>query len=60
MNENITISNEEYRNLLIAEVHLSFILDAAVKAKYSNDVKEAADFIRSIRDPGAKVNDDAE
>lgn len=60
MNENITISNEEYRNLLIAEVHLSFILDAAVKAKYSSDVKEAADFIRSIRDPGAKVNDDAE
>ena len=60
MNENITISNEEYRNLLIAEVHLSFILDAAAKAKYSSEVQDAANFIRSVRDPDYQVNDDAE
>lgn len=60
MNENITISNEEYRNLLIAEVHLSFILDTAAKAKYSSEVQDVANFIRSVRDPNAQVKDDAE
>ncbi len=60
MNENVTISVEEYRNLLIAEVHLSFILDAAAKAKYSHEIQDAVKFIRSVRDPDAQVNDDAE
>ena len=60
MNENITISNERYRMLLIAEVHLSFILDAAAKAKYSHDIQDAVTFIRSIRNPEAQVEDDAE
>lgn len=60
MNENITISYEEYKKLLIAEVHLSFILDTAAKAKYSHDVQDAVKFIRSIRDPEAQEEDDAE
>ena len=60
MNENVTISVEEYRNLLIAEVYLSFILDVAAKAKYSHEIQDAVKFIRSVRDPDAQVNDDAE
>lgn len=61
MNENtIAIPYEEYRNLLTAEIHLSFIMTVADKAKYSSDVKEAIDLVRSLRNPDVKVDDDAE
>lgn len=61
MSENIiTIPYEEYRNLLTADIHLAVILNASAKAKYSSDVKEAVDLVRSLRDPDAKVDDDAE
>ena len=60
MNENITISYEEYKKLILAEMHLAFLLELAARAKYSHEVDEAVRFIRSIRDPGFEVNSDAE
>lgn len=61
MNENIiTIPYEEYKNLLVAEIHLSFILSAAAKAKYSSDVQDTVNFVRTLRNPDTKVDDDAE
>ena len=60
MNETISISVERFAELLAAEIHLGFILDAEAKAKYSHDIQDAVKYIRSIRDPEAQVNDDAE
>ena len=60
MNENITIPYEEYKRLLIAELHLEFILAATSRAKYSHEIEATVNLIRFLRDPGSEVNDDAE
>lgn len=60
MNKNITISYEEYKRLLIAEIHLEFIMAATSRATYSHEIAEIIKLIRSLRDPGSEVNDDAE